>query len=301
MIFIIINFLFNGFLLGIIYILGYAFMPHATNAVHQNVHHVTNNERFLTIVLFFAGFVTSGILTVFDLTTIGQSFLRLFLGGRKPIGRELQQIEPLLNDVILNCNQSMGTTYSLDNLNILIKDSKEPNAQAFGRNTILITEGLLKSITVDELKAVLAHELGHLYNKDSVILVAIIFGSFATRVCMWIYGVYAAIVAAFGKNASKSEHGAIASLLLLVPMLIFLPIILINWIGSTLLNLSLLFMGRKYEYRADKFAANLGYQAGLISFLEKSQAITEPDNSVVGRVFATHPVPIKRIGRLEDN
>lgn len=287
MIFIVINFIFNGFILGCFYNIAYAFTNLAS----------TKTGLIPEWVFYTLGYVTSGVFTLIGISAIGHAFIRLFIGARKPIQREKQKFEPLLIEVLEKMNSIMHTDFKIENMHILIKDVKEPNAQALGSDTIIITDGLLKMASDDELKGVLAHEVGHLYYKDSVILIAILFGSFATRVCAFLTIIYTAILSVL----TEFKGYAILLVFLVVPILFLLPLVAINWVGQKLLNLSLLFMGRRYEYRADKLAKDLGYEIGLISFLEKVQAVNEHDNSFLGRIVATHPVPMKRIGRLEES
>jgi hypothetical protein len=59
-------------------------------------------------------------------------------------------------------------------------------------------------------------------------------------------------------------------------------------------------MSRKAEYRADAFAASLGFKADMIQALEIMDGITVADNSFQGKLMATHPAPMLRIGALED-
>lgn len=286
MIFVLANWLFNGLLLSWIYILGFVLLPKG---------HMHYNPPLW--IFYVSGYVTVGLLTFIGISKVGHFLLRMFIGARYAVARERQQIEPILNEVLGKVNANLGTNYQLDKLHIMVNDSKEPNAQAFGRDTIVVTDGLLKLCTNDELQGVLAHEMGHLYYRDSVTLVAILFSSIVTRVVMWLYAIYCFIVASILKTGE--EITAFYGLLAAIPALIFLPVIIVHWVGSWLLKLTLLFMGRQYEYRADKFAKDLGYQLGLISFLEKVQSITEHDNSMLGKIFNTHPAPMKRVGKLE--
>jgi Zn-dependent protease with chaperone function len=294
MIFVIINFLFNGIALGLIYIFGDAI-------IHLDAKNYHTPENTLLLM----GFITSGLLTVIGISKIGHYILHFFLGGRNAIGREQAKLIPLLNEVITTVNNKKNTNYTPTNIRIKIKDIKEPNAQAFGKDTIIITDGLLKTANDEELTAVLAHELGHLYYKDSVILSATICGSIATKILVWLYGIYVIITTALATITTKitflKETAPLAIVFAIFPIIIFLPIIAFNWLGLRILNLCLLFMSRHYEYRADKFAKEMGYQTGLISFLEKVQETTEHDKGMLGKIFASHPAPMKRIGRLEDN
>lgn len=147
MIFILFNWLFNGIVLSYFYIFGFVFY----------------GAKSVPDWVFFAlGFGTSGLLVIIGISQFGHAILRLFLGARASIGRERSKIEPILGEVLENINNQYGTTFKVDNLKLLVKDVKEPNAQAFGRDTIVVTDGLIRMASDDELRGVLAHEVGHL-------------------------------------------------------------------------------------------------------------------------------------------
>jgi heat shock protein HtpX len=285
MFFIIINCLFNGLLLSIIYFIAVGHIIQAQ--LGQMPPWI---ERWIYLAL---GIGTTVLLMLFGISRFGHFLLRLFLGARKLTHSERLKIDSILSDILENTNNHLGTNFKSSKLYMLVKDYKDINVQAIGSDTIVVTDGLLRIATDDELHSVLANAVGHLYYKDSVTLVALVYSSFAT----WL-------ISFTDKVASwSSPVGNISKILLaliLIIKLLLLPFILLRWLGISLLNISLLFMGRQYEYRADKFAKDLGYQDGLISFLEKIQAVTEYDNSIMGRIFATYPAPMKRIGRLED-
>lgn len=290
MVFILVNFLFNGWLLSVVYVLGYALM-HVGDKVAPHVP---------DWYFFGAGFATVGLLMLLGISPVGMYLTRFFIGGRKAIGRERKRLDPLLEEVISSCNTQKGTNFKLERLHILMSDSKEPNAQSFGRDTMIFTDGLLKTCNDEEIKAIIAHELGHLHYKHGVKLVALLFGNFGARVVMWLYSIYAVIINVIRQRFGNGD-GAFGVLLVAIPLLFFLPIVILNWFFIKLLNLTLLIAFRWQEYQVDKFAAELGYKVGLISFLEKLQNTTEHDNTFLGKVLATHPAPMKRIGKLEDN
>ena len=75
---------------------------------------------------------------------------------------------------------------------------------------------------------------------------------------------------------------------------------MLNWLGTSLFNLLNMYMSRKEEIRADNFVAKLGYKQDMISALEIMDKLSETDNSFLGRLTASHPACISRIGALED-
>lgn len=287
MIFVILNFLFNGFILGNMLIISFAIFP----------FHINHSDLFYMTI----GYLSSGLLVLIGITGSGQFLLRLFIGARNAIGRERKRIEPILTEVIEKANAHYKTEYKLENFKIMVADRKDMNSAAFGENTIIVNDGLLRNATDGQLAAILAHELGHLHYKDSVRLIAILFSSFATRICIILFGLYVVLYNLFISVFDRTLYGIVIGGFLLVILIVFLPIVFINWVGGKLLNFTMLFINRSEEYRADKFAYNLGYGAELIAYLDNVQTISETDNSILGIIYSTHPAPMKRIGKLEDN
>ena len=184
------------------------------------------------------------------------------------------------------------------------------NAFATGRNpghaAVAVTEGMLNSLSREELRGVLGHELAHVRNRD--ILISTIVATIAGAVMMlanmarWasIFGGYG------GRNDEEEGSGgggfAILFLAILAP------------IAALLIQMAI---SRSREYAADKGGAQLtGSPLGLASALEKLQqaAMVRPMdagqttahlfivNPLSGRsfaaIFSTHPPIEERIKRL---
>lgn len=288
MLLVILNILINGFLLTWTYILGFALF-HLVDRSAQ--HHIANWTWYAW------GYGTVFILTGLAYLPIASWFIRLFLNVRKAVKRERDQVLPLLSNVLLSANKKNNTRYRIEQIKLMISDKKEANAEALGYDTIILSRGLLSSSTEEELEAVLAHEFGHLDARDSLTLMAIVFSSFGTRIVVWLYGIYIMITNIMSMIFSKD--GLITAIAGIFPLLVFLPIIILNRIYSWIFKISLQFWSRSCEYKADQFAANLGYKEGLVSYLEKVEAFGASDNSLLGIIFASHPAPMKRIDRLE--
>jgi Zn-dependent protease with chaperone function len=285
MIYIVLNVIFNAFMLFIILLFGVMF----SSSSHKHIYEW---------ILWDTAFVVSACLTIIGYTRFATFAISIFIPGRKMIGREKTRIEPLLSDVIEETNKKYGSSYRLQDLKIKVSDEKIVNAVALGYNTIVVNRGALNAFNDEQLRAILAHEMGHLFYRDSVRSIALIFSSFATRVVMWLYSIYIIVAAAFGRSA-RGDMAAM-SLFSWIPVLIFLPVVILNWVGGKIFHLLNMAMSRGAEYRSDAFAASLGYKADMISALEVMDSISNTDNSFIAKLVATHPAPMQRIGALED-
>ncbi len=183
----------------------------------------------------------------------------------------------------------------------------QPNAFATGRNpahgAVAVTEGLLSVLDPREVRGVLAHEMGHIKNRDVLIstAAAIIASAITTIANVLSFG------AMFGGRDHEERGGALGGLL----MLIIAPI------AATLVQLAI---SRSREYAADETGAHLaGDPDGLISALSKLDAsakvvppahaepatanlfIVNPFGALdtMSRWFSTHPPMAERIERLQ--
>lgn len=134
-----------------------------------------------------------------------------------------------------------------------------PNAFATGRNpqnaAIAVTEGILQLLTPEELEGVLAHELGHVKNRD--ILVSTVAGTFAGAVSMLAQ---LAFFLPLGSSSDDEEGGA-ANPLVGLAGLILAPI------AASLIQFAI---SRSREYGADETGAHAtGNPLALASALRK--------------------------------
>jgi heat shock protein HtpX len=188
---------------------------------------------------------------------------------------------------------------------IIPQDS--PNAFATGRNpenaVVAVTEGLLRTMNPDELAGVLAHELGHVKNRD--ILIGSIAATMAGAIMMIAnMAKWGAIFGGFRGNDREGGGGAIG----LIAMAIIAPI------AAMLIQMAI---SRSREYLADATAATItGNSEGLASALEKLGAYSRQipmqaapatahmfiTNPLSGRsmmnLFSTHPPIGERVARL---
>jgi heat shock protein HtpX len=186
--------------------------------------------------------------------------------------------------------------------------TESPNAFATGRNpqhaSVAVTHGILSLLTDEELEGVLAHELGHVNNRD--ILISSVAATLAGAITMIAsMGRWAMLFGGFGGGDRDRRGGGLSALF----MLIVAPI------AATLIQLA---VSRSREYQADATGAHFtGNPYALASALQKIDAyarrlpmqaspstahlfIIQPFLGGVnfGSLFSTHPPIAKRIERL---
>jgi heat shock protein HtpX len=190
---------------------------------------------------------------------------------------------------------------------IFVIPTDSPNAFATGRNpnhaSVAVTAGILDLLNDDELEGVLAHELGHVRNRD--ILISSIAATFAGAVT--ILARMAGWAAMFGGGGRDRDRngGPLAA----IAMMIVAPI------AAMLIQMA---VSRSREYQADATGAHFtGNPGALASALRKmeSYAARVPLRASpatahmyiiapllggfgVGNLFSTHPPTAERIARL---
>jgi len=185
--------------------------------------------------------------------------------------------------------------------------SESPNAFATGRNpqhaSVAVTHGILGLLNDEELEGVLAHELGHVKNRD--ILTSSIAATLAGAITMIArMGYWASLFGGYGGRGGRDRGGGLGGLL----MLIVAPI------AASLIQLAI---SRSREYEADATGAHTtGNPYALASALQKLEdyskrlplqatastahlfIIAPLIGGGVGRLFSTHPPTRERIRRL---
>jgi len=156
---------------------------------------------------------------------------------------------------------------------VYIVEDPSPNAFATGRKTenaaVAVTTGLLRVCERDELQGVVAHELGHIKNRDVALMVTagvmmgaiVLLAEVGVR-ALWFGG---------GRRRSRSSGGGGAEAILMVVAIVLL---ILAPILSQLIYFSL---SRRREYLADASAALFTrYPEGLASALEKISGVAVP-------------------------
>src|SRR4030042_1055349 len=161
----------------------------------------------------------------------------------------------------------MSTAAGLPKLpEVYIIDEAAPNAFATGRDpqhaVVAVTAGLLETLNRDELQGVIAHELGHVANRDVLymMMVGVMMGTIVLladiggRAFFW----------GGGRRRTSSRSGGQAQLIILIVAIVLMIL------APLVAQLIYLAISRRREYLADASAAMYTrYPDGLASALEK--------------------------------
>lgn len=273
----------------------------------------------LVILIIFIASVIAGDAEAFPILS-GVAFVAIFLWtlfsyffgdklitkfvGAKPVKRS-EHFE------LYNLVENLAITAGLPNPKVYIIQDESLNAFATGRNPkhsiVAVTSGLLKKLNKQELEAVLAHEMGHIANYD-------------IRLQLLVITVVGAI-AMLGETLMRAR-GKKAGGVILAGLFIYI-------IGVPLLKLVSLGLSRNREYLADAtgsfYTRNPEALANALEKISEDSRVesadqmnsaahlfianpkNEPDKStpkkvkeqsLISKLFSTHPPVFERIKRL---
>ena len=229
--------------------------------------------------------------------------IAIMTSGAQPVSREEEpRIYQIVERLAAKANIPVPKFYMIP--------TDSPNAFATGRNpnhaSVAVTRGILQICSDEEIEGVLAHELGHVKNRDILTsaVVATIAGAITliARMMWW-----ADLFGGFGGGGGRDDrNGGMISAL---AMMILAPL------AATLIQLAI---SRSREYEADATGARItGNPQGLASALNKIDQwskriplkasptmahmyIAQPltGGELMSSLFSTHPPIRKRIERL---
>ena len=220
------------------------------------------------IGLAIAGIVWGilGLLALFQ----GDSIL-LGVAGAHKIKKE---DNPRLYNVVEEMSIASGLPKVPD---VYIIDDPALNAFATGRNpekaSVAITSGLLQTLNRDELQGVMAHEIGHIKNRD-VMLMAVAAVMLGAIVLLSWYASRALFFTGGGRRRSGGGGGGGGGAIIAI---VGLVLIILAPIFAQLIQLAI---SRRREYLADASSAlYTRYPEGLASALEKLASSPTPVRS----------------------
>ena len=211
-----------------------------------------------------------------------------------------QRVAPMVRNLTMRMNIPMPRLWVIP--------EESPNAFATGRNpahsSVALTYGLLRLMDDRELEGVIAHELGHVKNRD--ILISSVAATIASAITYLATMARWAALFGGGRRDEEDDGGGMLGMLF---MMILAPV------AAMLIQMA---VSRTREYAADAAAAKYaGTPFGLISALQKLESwskrlpmeaspatahmfIIKPfSGQALMRLFSTHPSTQERVARLQ--
>jgi heat shock protein HtpX len=220
-----------------------------------------------------------------------------------------QEVSPADSPELYRMVHQLATRAGLPMPKLYIIPEDSPNAFATGRNpehsAVAVTEGIVRLLRRDELAAVIAHELGHVRNRDTLIMAvaATIAGALGHLASM---AMWSAMLGGRDSDEEESGGGLLGGLLGM----------LIAPIAATLIQMAI---SRTREFHADEAAARITHDPiALANALKKIEGWSRRTpmhaatpatahmfiiNPLFGggmlKLFSTHPPTAERVARLE--
>ena len=208
-----------------------------------------------------------------------------------------KEVTPDVHPQLFNIVEEMKIAAGLPNIpKIYIINEEAPNAFATGikpeNSAIAVTAGLLSKLSRDELQGVVAHETGHIYNRDIrfMTMAGIMLGSIVLISEIYFRGMW--ISGGGRRYSSKSSKSSGQAQIIIMIAAIALAIL-----APILARFLYLAISRKREYLADATAVRFTrYPEGLASALEKiseSNLDLPTANKVTAPMYIVNPLKEK--------
>ena len=248
------------------------------------------NAAFLNVLPWVVGIVGVWFVIAYFSNT---AMIRHAVGARPLTRRENPRVYNIVENLCMTCNMDMPK--------INVVDDPQLNAFASGIDknsyTVTLTTGIMELLDDDELAGVIGHELTHIRNRDTRLLItSIIFvGIIATITSLAVNMMYNAMWFGGGHRVSNDDDERGSGLSVMAIMLVAYICASIGYFFTLITRFAI---SRKREYMADAGGAELcGNPMARASALRKISG--DPGLQNVGRedvaqLFIIHPTQLKQ-------
>lgn len=244
----------------------------------------TVNYYFLTTIPWVVGGVGIWFLIAYFSNT---AMIRYAVGARPLTRKENPRIYNIVENLCMTCNMDMPK--------INVVDDPQLNAFASGIDkktyTVTLTTGIINLLNDDELAGVIGHELTHIRNHDTrLLIISIVFVGIVSTVMSLVVQMMYNMMWFGGGRRSSDEEGKGNGLSILVIFLIGAICCAVAYFFTLITRFAI---SRKREYMADAGGAELcGNPLALASALRKISAdpgLSNTKREDVAQLFIVHP------------
>ncbi len=283
--------LFPCIILGIVYLfmafLNMQEVPDGYGGATMGFDAMATNEAFLMTLPWVVGIVGIWFLISYFSNA---SMVRQATGARPLERRENPRVYNIVENLTMTCGMPMPK------INVI--DDPQLNAFASGIDeksyTVTVTTGICDRLNDDELAGVIGHELTHIRNRDTrLLIVSIIFvGIMSTALSLAVRMLWNTFIYGGGNRRSSREGKNGGSVIAVI-----LVAIVLAAIGYFFTLLTRFAISRKREYMADAGGAELcGNPLALASALRKisgDPGLGNVDRDDVAQLFIVKPIAFK--------
>jgi len=245
----------------------------------------TVNYYFVTAIPW----VVAGVLIWFVIAYFGKVAMVQQATGARPVTRkENPRLYNIVENLCMTCNMDMPAIY--------VVDDDQLNAFASGINkrtyAVTVTTGMLNLLDDDELAGVIGHELTHIRNRDTRLLItSIVFVGIVSTVMMLAARTLYAVMWSGGtrsRSRGKDDRNGLS-----IMFVVLVAVIVCAAVAYFFTMLTRFAISRKREYMADAGGAELcGNPLALASALKKisgNPGLDHVDRGDVAQLFIVHP------------
>ena len=251
-----------------------------------------NLNSFIIVSLIY------GVSISVALSPIGETILQATEDLREPATEEeINYLLPMFEEVYEYAKEENPNLN--DDIKLYIMDTMHVNAYAIGRKTVAVTRGAIATFSADQLKGIIAHELGHITHGHTKALLLSFIGNFFFAIIVWILRLLFSLAQTISNMVARTNVMGIS--FSLITYVFRLGLDLSVFVFINLSEMVLASNSRTNEIQADIFAYEIGYGRELMSGMYILQKLDmNAKLTLTERLKASHPHMAYRIANLEN-